>query len=177
MAPLLAGALKNKRVPTHIELILRRWQESRKGLRRSASGKWVEEPYGSGWTVAQDIDHYSTDGNYMQGTYYGVRGVLLSPDGTVLGYRSSVDSFIINRLRDKLQFTVDRSKVGPLTVGGVKVLTPEEPWPNRPSGFVPRYYFLPYGDYNGHFTLEDILNGLATLVVKHGIDPSTLLGK
>lgn len=112
----------------------------------------------------------------MRGTYYGVRGVLLSPDGTVLGYKSSVDSFIMNRLRDKHLFTVDKSTVGPLTVGGVKVLTPEEPWPNRKGST--RYYFLPSGadEYYGYFTLRDILNGLAGLVVKHGIDPLPLSG-
>jgi hypothetical protein len=125
----------------------------------------------------QDIAHYSTEGNRSQGIYYGVRGVLLGPDGTVFGYKSTVDSFIINRLRRERRFTVDKSTVGPLTVGGVKVLTPEEPWPNRPSGFVPRYYFLPYGEYHGHFTLEDILNGLATLAAKHGIEPSVFSGE
>jgi hypothetical protein len=157
--------------------MLRRWQESRKGLRRNTGGQWVEEPYWSGWTVTQDIDHHITEGNYNQGIFYAVRGVLLRPDGTVFGYKSAVDSFIINRLRRERRFTVDSSTVGPLTVGGVKVLTLEEPWPDRPSAFVPRYYFLPHGEHYGHFTLEDILNGLATLAAKHRIDPSVFSGE
>jgi hypothetical protein len=42
----------------------------------------------------------------------------------------------------------------------------------------PHYYFLPSGadEYYGYFTLEDILKKLATLVVEHRIDPSTLSG-
>jgi hypothetical protein len=87
VTPLLADVLTNKPAPTDIELMLRRWQEARKGLRRSTSGRWVEEPYGSGWTARRILPTIPQKEIDLRGSITEFAGSSLAPTEQYLGIR------------------------------------------------------------------------------------------